>query len=113
MQNTTYQKTPNKTQIDTSSQELRQSHVKVNNHNNEVACALMNWHKDGYQERILQPVKISTQDMPDTFPKDHTPHNLPKVTVAFAVEEWFQILLVHMNNPHDINRKVLEPMRAF
>jgi len=70
-------------------------------------------HKVGYQERIDLPVKISTQDKPEMLPKDHTPHISSKVTVAFAVEEWFQILLVHMNNPHDINRKVLEPMRAF
>lgn len=70
-------------------------------------------HKEGYQERNIQPVKVATQDRAESLPKDHVPGITSKVTVAFAVEEWFQILLVHMNNPHDINTKVLEPMRAF
>jgi len=111
MQNTTYQKTINKSEFNTSSLDHRDSYSLLNNNCRDTSSAHM--HKHGYQERIFQPVKISTQDMPDTLPKDNRPPIASKVTVAFAVEEWFQILLVHMNNPHDINRKVLEPMRAF
>jgi hypothetical protein len=70
-------------------------------------------HKVRYEQESSYPLKVATPDKPDTLPKDHSPRVLPKVTVAFAVEEWFQILLVHMNNPHNISTKVLEPMRAF
>jgi hypothetical protein len=67
-------------------------------------------HKDGYELNIAQPVKVSTQDMPDTLPKDHKPDISSKVTVAFAVEEWFQICLTYLNYERSKTSKVLMPL---
>lgn len=111
MQNTTYQKTINKSEFDTSSLDRGDSHLLLNNNCRDTSSAHM--HKVRYQERTTRLVKVATQDKADTLPNKAHPRVTSKVTVAFAVEEWFQILLVHMNNPHDINTKVLEPMRAF
>lgn len=75
-----------------SSLEVQDSNKKVNEVDSNSTSALV--HKDGYQEKSTNLQNKHNNICPLPFSKDTAPRK--PVNVSFAVDQWFRILLVHM-----------------
>jgi hypothetical protein len=82
-----------KTYKDPTSLKVKESNLIVNNNSNYSASALIN-HKVRCKDVIGNSLKQSSLTCLLPFSKNTTPRE--PVSMSFAVDQWFRILLVHM-----------------
>lgn len=86
---------PNKYFKDSSSLDFQDSNLKVNSNINSSVCPLIK-HKEGYQEETTNLIERPELSSPLTNSNNRRPRI--QVSVEFAVEQWFRILLVNINS---------------
>lgn len=110
-------KTKNKTFEECRSLEVQESNQIVNSNDSNGTSALMVKAKpngiEPQSKREISPktnnsIKQSGLDSQSTQTNNHTPRL--QVSIDFAAEQWFRILLVHLNGKNTKYKDVVEPL---
>jgi len=100
-------KTNNKDLSKSSSLENQESNEVFNGNTDGSITALIN-RKERCGEKINNSIKETGEDRTSTKRKDIAPR--AKASIDFAAEQWFRILLVHLNGKNDKYKDNIEPL---